>query len=60
MHTIFLGEGPAFRKDYVSDSFSNVEVYGIIAHILGLDPAQTDGDLSNVSDLFPEISSDFN
>ena len=54
MHTIFLGEGPAFKKDYVSDPFSNVEVYGIIAHILGLTPAQTDGDISNVSDLFAD------
>ena len=54
MHTIFLAEGPAFKKDYVSDPFSNVEVYGIIAHILGLVPAQTDGDISNVSDLFTD------
>ena len=54
MHTIFLGEGPAFKKDYVSDPFSNVEVYVIIAHILGLVPAQTDGDISNVSDLFAD------
>lgn len=54
MHTIFLGEGPAFRKDFVVRPFSNVEVYGIVAHILGLTPAQTDGKLSNVSDLFSE------
>lgn len=60
MHTIFLGEGPAFRKDYLAEPFSNVEVYGIVAHILGLDPAQTDGNLSEVSDLFPEIRSDLN
>jgi alkaline phosphatase D len=52
MHTIFLGEGPAFRKGYLSHPFSNVEVYGIIAHVLGLDPAQTDGNLSSVADLF--------
>jgi predicted AlkP superfamily pyrophosphatase or phosphodiesterase len=54
MHTIFFGEGPAFREAYVSDPFYNVEVYSIIAHILGLVPAQTDGDLSKVSDLFSE------
>ena len=54
MHTIFLGEGPAFKKGHVSDPFSNVEVYGIIAHILGLVPAQTDGDISRVSDLFAD------
>ena len=29
-----------------------MEVYGIIAHILGLDPADTDGNLSKVSEIF--------
>ena len=52
MHTIFYAEGPAFRNGYSSSSFSNVEVYGIIAHILGLDPAETDGNLDNVRDIF--------
>jgi predicted AlkP superfamily pyrophosphatase or phosphodiesterase len=52
MHTIFFAEGPAFKKDYSAASFSNVEVYGIIAHLLGLDPADTDGDLGHVTELF--------
>jgi alkaline phosphatase D len=52
MHTIFFAEGPAFRDGYIRPSFSNVEVYGIIAHILGLEPAQTDGNLNNVLDIF--------
>lgn len=54
MFTIFLAEGPAFKEDYLAPPFENVEVYGIIAHILGLDPAQTDGKLSNVSDIFSD------
>ena len=54
MHTIFLGEGPAFREAYVSHPFYNVEVYGIVAHILNLTPVQTDGDLSKVFDLFSD------
>jgi alkaline phosphatase D len=52
MHAIFYAEGPAFNKGVTVPAFSNVEVYGIIAHILGLDPAGNDGDLSNVSDIF--------
>ena len=52
MRTIFMAEGPAFREGYNTAPFSNVEVYGIVAHILGLDPAQTDGHLENVRDLF--------
>jgi predicted AlkP superfamily pyrophosphatase or phosphodiesterase len=54
MHTIFFAEGPAFKEGYLVPSFENVEVYGIIAHILGLDPAPTDGNISNVSDIFSE------
>jgi len=52
MHTIFYAEGPAFKEDYVSASFSNVEVYGILAHLLDLEAAETDGHISHVSDLF--------
>lgn len=52
MHTIFYAEGPAFKTGYTSSSFSNVEVYGIIAHVLGLDPAENDGNLSSISDIF--------
>jgi len=54
MHTIFMAEGPAFKEGYLAPSFENVEVYGIIAHILGLDPAATDGNLENVADIFSE------
>lgn len=52
MNTIFYAEGPAFRENYSSAPFSNVELYGIIAEILGLDPVPTDGDLDNVRHIF--------
>jgi predicted AlkP superfamily pyrophosphatase or phosphodiesterase len=52
MHTIFYAEGPAFKENYAASAFSNVEVYGIIAHILGLEPAASDGKLENVSHIF--------
>lgn len=52
MHTIFYAEGPAFKEDFSAASFSNVEIYGIIAHLLDLDPADTDGNLGHVSELF--------
>jgi alkaline phosphatase D len=54
MNTIFYAEGPAFKKSYTTASFSNVEVYGIIAHLLGLNPAATDGKLENVRDIFSD------
>jgi len=52
MHTIFYAEGPAFKEDYVSAGFSNVEIYGILAHLLDLKPADTDGNLEHISHLF--------
>jgi len=52
MNTIFFAEGPAFKENYSAEPFSNVEVYGIIAEILGLEPAATDGNLEHVRHIF--------
>ena len=52
MHSIFYAEGPAFKKGISVPSFSNIEVYNIVSHVLGLDPAQNDGELSRVSEIF--------
>ena len=52
MNAIFYAEGPDFKEGYSSAPFSNVEVYGIVAHILGLEPATTDGDLEKVRHIF--------
>lgn len=52
MHTIFYATGPAFKEGYISDPVSNVDVYDIIARILGLEPAPNDGDLQRVMDIF--------
>jgi len=52
MHTIFFADGPAFKDGYTHPGFPNVDVYGIIAHILGLELAQTDGDMERVKGMF--------
>ncbi len=48
MQGIFYARGPAFKSGYVHPSFLNVNVYPIIANILGLQPAKTDGSLDEV------------
>jgi len=53
MHTIFYASGPGFRKNYVSGPILNVDVYGVIVHLLGITPSPGDGDLSRVTGLFP-------
>ncbi len=48
MQGIFYAKGPAFKSCYMHPSFFNVNVYSIIAHVLGIVPAKTDGSLDEV------------
>lgn len=54
MHTIFYAIGPAFKKGYVHPAFENIHIYPLIAHILKLDPVDTDGDLNSVKEMLKE------
>lgn len=51
MHAIFYAFGPAFKKDYQFQTFENVNLYILMAHLLGLQPAKTDGDIRNVENM---------
>ena len=48
MMATFIAHGPAFKKGYTAEPFENVEVYNLMCKILGLKPAQNDGDLDRV------------
>ena len=48
MRAIFLADGPAFRDGVVVEPFQNIHVYALLAHVLGLTPAATDGRLDSV------------
>jgi len=48
MGATFVAYGPAFKRGYVAEPFSNVEVYNVMCKILGLTPAKNDGDLDRV------------
>ncbi len=48
MMATFIAHGPAFKKGYVAEPFSNVEIYNVMCKILGLKPAKNDGDLAHV------------
>lgn len=48
MMATFVAHGSAFKRGYVAEPFSNVEVYNVICKILGLTPAKNDGNLNNV------------
>jgi predicted AlkP superfamily pyrophosphatase or phosphodiesterase len=43
MRAIFIARGPAFRRRAMVKPFPNVNVYNIMARVLGLTPAKNDG-----------------
>lgn len=51
MNGIFYAFGPAFKSNYTHKGFENVNVYPLICEILGLEPVQTDGSLSEIIEL---------
>jgi predicted AlkP superfamily pyrophosphatase or phosphodiesterase len=46
MRATFLAAGPAFTTHAVLQPFPNVDVYSLLAYILNLHPAQTDGTIN--------------
>jgi predicted AlkP superfamily pyrophosphatase or phosphodiesterase len=48
MAAFFLAHGPAFAKGVTLPAFDNVDVYPLLAKVLGLDPLANDGKLSEV------------
>lgn len=51
MRALFIAEGPSFERGVVAPPFPNVDVYPLLTHILGIEPAPNDGDYSQVSGL---------
>jgi predicted AlkP superfamily pyrophosphatase or phosphodiesterase len=48
MGALFVAAGPAFRTGVVVAPFQNIHVYSLLANVLGLKPAATDGSLDSV------------
>lgn len=45
MRAIFIAHGEAFKKKKVVEPFENIDIYNIMARVLGLLPAPNDGNL---------------
>lgn len=52
MHGIFFAKGPAFKKNYKHQAIQNLNLYNIVVKALGLTPAENDGKLEDIEDLF--------
>lgn len=48
MQAIFVAYGAAFKKDYTTEPFENIQVYNLMCKILGLTPAKNDGDFEKI------------
>lgn len=57
MHVAFRAIGPDFKVNYLkNDRFPNVDIYSLLAHLIGIVPAQNDGDLNRVADMLAKGS----
>jgi predicted AlkP superfamily pyrophosphatase or phosphodiesterase len=45
MRALFIAHGPSFRRGVSLPAFDNVDVYSLLAHLLGIQPAEGDGSL---------------
>jgi alkaline phosphatase D len=48
MQATFIASGPSFQNKLIARPFDNVQVYGLLACMLGLKPAKTDGNIDSV------------
>ena len=48
MRATFIAHGAAFKRGAVVEPFENIQIYNLMAKILGLSPAKNDGDFERV------------
>ena len=51
MHGLFVAAGPRLRSGVVTERFESVEIYNLLAAVLGLEPAPNDGDPESLKHL---------
>lgn len=51
MAALFIAHGPDFKRGIVHAGFGNVDIYPLMAKLLGITPEPNDGTLSDVADM---------
>ena len=49
MRALFVARGPSFRRGVVLPAFDNVDVYPLLARLVGITPAPNDGDATTLA-----------
>ncbi len=52
MQMVFFGAGESFKQGYTHSSFQNQNIYLILCHLLGIEPAPSEGDFRAIKGLF--------
>ena len=48
MHATFRAVGPAFKQGYIARQFENVDIYPLLCHLMGIQPAPNDGNFDRI------------
>ncbi len=60
MRAIFIAHGPAFREGKTVPGFDNVDVYPLLARLMGIAPADNDGDAQTLLPILKPASREEN
>jgi predicted AlkP superfamily pyrophosphatase or phosphodiesterase len=60
MRAIFIAHGPAFRKKMTMSGFDNVDVYPLLARLMGVAPANNDGNAETLLPILKSVSKEEN
>jgi predicted AlkP superfamily pyrophosphatase or phosphodiesterase len=60
MRAIFIAHGPAFRERMTVPGFDNVDVYPLLARLMGISPADNDGDAQTLLPILKPASKEEN
>lgn len=58
MRATFIAHGPAFPDGMVIDGFPNIDVYPLLAHLLGIQPQPSDGSMAPWHDVLDDAPSE--
>lgn len=53
MRALFIGHGPAFHAGLEVEPFQNIHIYPLLARLLGIEPAVSDGDPAITAGMHP-------
>ena len=55
MRSLFIAQGPAFVPATVVPAFDNVDVYPLLAQLIGIQPAANDGSIDSLAPALREL-----